>query len=274
MIDKQTMASLRRSYHQSIARNSLGWRGQIPNCAAKNNKVSAELAKALVQRLGLEILTTEPNAQRVEPFFAAATHEFLHGAVGISLHRLLTYDDSFIEYGKHHLAYFEQYQHLTHYSDLLERYIVMGGYCLDDHSINEDEDALVIAENDRTIAKYTPLRRVNGDCPAILLAAISCRWLIDDDSVQALRTEAQYMIRNRKGSTPKIMLQTMDPQPTHIALAGLGTGDIDCTYHVALHELAEVVDASKHEAEKQALAALIEGRRLRDVSDLPFDLIA
>jgi hypothetical protein len=53
----------------------------------------------------------------------------------------------------------------------------------------------------------------------------------------------------------------------------MGTGDIDCTYHIALPELRDTLQANSKLSEALDLIELLEGgRRLRDVSDLPFDL--
>jgi hypothetical protein len=52
----------------------------------------------------------------------------------------------------------------------------------------------------------------------------------------------------------------------------MGTGDVDCTYHGALYELKEAVDVSGNSDQAEMLDTLISGRRLRDISDLPFDL--
>jgi hypothetical protein len=52
----------------------------------------------------------------------------------------------------------------------------------------------------------------------------------------------------------------------------LGTGDLDCVYHFALPELMSVVKNVGSEDQLDMLVILIEGRRLRDISDLPFDL--
>jgi hypothetical protein len=60
--------------------------------------------------------------------------------------------------------------------------------------------------------------------------------------------------------------------PTRIASLALGTGDIDCVYHFALHELIEAVRETKDEAAIDSLTMMIDGRRLRDIADLPFDL--
>ena len=50
----------------------------------------------------------------------------------------------------------------------------------------------------------------------------------------------------------------------------MGTGDIDCVYHFALGELQEAVKKLEHGDD--LLAAMIDGKRLRDISDLPLDL--
>ena len=52
----------------------------------------------------------------------------------------------------------------------------------------------------------------------------------------------------------------------------MGTGDIDCTYHSALYELIGACSEVGKEDQKEMLDTLVEGRRLRDISDLPFDL--
>ena len=52
----------------------------------------------------------------------------------------------------------------------------------------------------------------------------------------------------------------------------MGTGDIDCVYHMALPELTLSVKESGNEDQQDMLATLVTGKRLRDISDLPFDL--
>ena len=42
--------------------------------------------------------------------------------------------------------------------------------------------------------------------------------------------------------------------------------------YFALPELIRAVDESGNESQKEMLDMLIEGRRLRDIADLPFDL--
>jgi len=119
--------------------------------------------------------------------------------------------------------------------------------------------------------KYTPLRsRVNPK--SILHASISCKWTIRSDRSQNTRTEALNLIRNRKGKVPIVVAVIFEPLPTRIASIALGTGDLDCVYHGALEELREAIEELGNEDQKDMLDTLVQGRRLRDISDLPFDL--
>jgi len=118
-----------------------------------------------------------------------------------------------------------------------------------------------------------PLRKANFTWPRpILHASISCKWTLRSDRGQNARTEALNLIRNRKGNLPHIVAVTAEPLPTRIASLALGTGDLDCVYHFALPELQESVAQAGNEDQLDMLQTLIEGRRLRDISDLPFDL--
>ena len=60
--------------------------------------------------------------------------------------------------------------------------------------------------------------------------------------------------------------------PSRIASLAMGTVDIDCVYHFALYELVEAVQETKEESAIELLKILIDGKRLKDISDLPMDL--
>ncbi len=65
---------------------------------------------------------------------------------------------------------------------------------------------------------------------------------------------------------------TAEPLPSRLASIALGTGDLDCTYHFALYELQAAV-AQHPDSEAAALVRImVEGKRLKDISDLPLDL--
>jgi hypothetical protein len=108
----------------------------------------------------------------------------------------------------------------------------------------------------------------------LLHASISCKWTIRSDRAQNTRTEALNLLRNRKGRAPHIAAVTFEPLPTRLASIAAGTGDIDCTYHGALHELREAVAQVGNAEQGETLEALIEGHRIRDILDLPLDLVA
>lgn len=85
-------------------------------------------------------------------------------------------------------------------------------------------------------------------------------------------TVALNLIRNRKRKVPPIVVVTMEPLPTRPASIAMGTGDIDCAYDGALYELVIAADEVGNGDQTDMLRTLVSGRRLRDISDLPFDL--
>ena len=134
-----------------------------------------------------------------------------------------------------------------------------------DETINEND---VLLGEDET-ATHTPLRRANSQAD-ILHASVSCKWTIRSNHSQNVRTEGLNLVRNRKGRTPHIVVVVGEPLPSRIASLAYGTGDIDCIYHFALRELVEA--ATDSDSDFDLLDTLVSGRRLRAISDLPFDL--
>jgi hypothetical protein len=145
--------------------------------------------------------------------------------------------------------------------------IVVARGPIDDTLINQGKS---IISSQQDIATYTPLRKTNNKME-MLHASISCKWTFRSDRAQNARTEALNLIRNRKGHTPHIVVVTGEPLPSRLASLGMGTGDI-CLYHMALFEMQEAVDKYGDDTSKELLDTLVRGRRLRDISDLPFDL--
>lgn len=105
----------------------------------------------------------------------------------------------------------------------------------------------------------------------IIHACISCFWSLQGKT-DLHRMKIFNLIRNRKGHIPHIVAVTGEPTLTRIASLALGTGDIDCVYHFALHELKDTLDEIQDESQLDMYAMLVDGKRLRDISDLPFDL--
>lgn len=93
------------------------------------------------------------------------------------------------------------------------------------------------------------------------------------DRAQNSRTEALNLIRNRKGRLPHIVVVTAEPTGSRLASLALGTGDIDCVYHIALPEVLDAAKEIDATDTVDMLELLIDGKRLKDITDLPLDLI-
>jgi hypothetical protein len=68
---------------------------------------------------------------------------------------------------------------------------------------------------------------------------------------------------------------TGEPLPSRLASLALGTGDLDCVYHFALYELMDAVRQYGNQGREdiiETLENLVDGKRLKDISDLPLDL--
>ena len=124
---------------------------------------------------------------------------------------------------------------------------------------------------DKGVATRAALRKTANPSP-ILHASISCKWTMRSDRAQNTRTEALNLIRNRKGRLPHIVAVMGEPLPSRISSVALGTGDIDCTYHIALPELQQAVEDVGGREDRRLMEIMVQGGRLKDISDLPFDL--
>ncbi|HWK86035.1 MAG TPA: NgoMIV family type II restriction endonuclease [Xanthobacteraceae bacterium] len=180
------------------------------------------------------------------------------------------------------IADFDQYSHLTALAKIAkdnpDLAIVLGNdYTIapdvvvarqleTDESINNK----IIIVDDKT-ARRAVIRAVNNGAP-VLHASISCKWTMRSDRAQNARSEALNLIRNRKGRTPHIAVVTGEPAPSRLASLAIGTGDIDCVYHIALDELVEAVKAINQSEASDLLRNMIEGKRLKDIADLPLDI--
>lgn len=137
----------------------------------------------------------------------------------------------------------------------------------EDSVINRSED---LVDEDR--ARLTSMRKVNNALPT-LHASVSCKWTLRSDRAQNARSEGLNLVRNRKGRLPHVVAVTADPWPSRIASLALGTGDIDCVYHFALPELRQTLHELDMEDSSDSVETMVEGKRLRDIADLPLDLV-
>jgi hypothetical protein len=279
--------NLRKGYHKEICRRILGLRSGVPNLADVSSKTSKILARGLVNRLAFPLCKSPPAGQTVGTVFAELTMHFLNESFKLLYHLRpgkWIFSASQAPTG---IAAFDQYEHLAALDTALKSHkelaaalggdyiirpdIIIGRKPLSDSEINEKKDILRKGK----ISTLSPLRKGNYQNPKpILHASISCKWTIRSDRSQNTRTEALNLIRNRKGKTPHIVCVTGEPMPTRLASLAMGTGDIDCVYHMALPELLSSVKESGNEDQWDMLDTLISGKRLRDISDLPFDLVS
>lgn len=177
---------------------------------------------------------------------------------------------------------FEQYEHLAYLSALTAENAQLAAALGNDYLVAPDvviyrnlyEDEEINAKQyivDDEISRMADIRKSNGGKP-LLHASVSAKYTMRSDRAQNSRTEALNLIRNRKGHLPHIVVVTAEPMPNRLASLALGTGDIDCVYHFALYELIRAVKQVGSEDAVETLETLVQGKRLKDISDLPLDL--
>lgn len=278
------LAELRQEYHQRICREIVRTQPSnppYPNFADKTNKASREIAWRILEQIGYQLLEeTQLPGQTAGGRFEEITRDYLEKALEQLQH--LRPGKWLYKTGMD-ISQFDQYEHLARLHELTEsnsdlasvlgsEYIITPDIVVARAPVVDDEinrSSLIIKGT--ALAGLTPLRAVNS--PRFLLhASISCKWTLRSDRSQNARSEALNLIRQRKGNTPHIVVVVAEPLPTRIASLAFGTGDIDCVYHFALSELQKAIAEIHNEDQLDLLNMLVEGRRLRDISDLPFDL--
>lgn len=273
---------LRQEYLKSICETILFIdEDGIPSNADKHSEISTSLAKKWVENIGFKVHSSPKPGQTSGRLFEKATEIYLQAALAHLQHLRPGKWQFFI--GRK-VDDFEQYEHLAELSNALKTHkelraalgdymivpdIVIGRTPVEDQEINRLETLL----SENSSCRLTPFRKMNSQ-KLILHTSISCKWTIRSDRSQNSRTEGLNLIRNRKGKTPHIVIVTAEPYPQRIASLALGTGDIDCVYHTALLELQAAANTYNNSAVNEMLETLVSGKRLRDISDLPFDLIS
>lgn len=258
--------------------------GTMPSNADGSNKVSKAISTHLANSLGVPPGGKGLAAQTTGSVFESLTEEFLKDTF-LLLGHLRPGEWSIDRVSQRrglNLGKYDQYSHLElvkkalkNNSDLRllfgEDYVVasdvlIARQTIDDASINVNDDLI-----DDEVATFTSIRKRKGNLPS-LHASVSCKWSIRTDRAQNARFEAIQLIRGRKGRVPHLAVVTAEPLPSRLASLALGTGDIDCVYHIALPELRDAVASLGEGEAKSILDLMVDGRRLRDISDLPLDL--
>ena len=284
-----SISKLRTNFHdklceQIIRINTLD-KVTYPNFSDSSSKASVNIGMNLLSLLNRTIVTGHQKEQTVGKTFEDLVRDFLEDSFSLLSHirpGFWIYTTRNTEISK-----YEQYEHLARLetkikndkdlsSVLGQDYIVKPDIIIARQPLIDDEINLhqEIVNQNEEICNYSPLRLINLENPNTLLlhASISCKWSIRSDRSQNTRTEALNLIRNRKGKLPHICAVTAEPLPTRIATLALGTGDLDCVYHFALTELRQAVKSIDNEDQLEMLETMVNGKRLRDISDLPLDI--
>ena len=274
----------RKKYHKALLESILNidTRGIASN-ADKSSKMSVAIAKGIAEKL-LASANSKTSAQTSGAKFEEINMNFLV-ATFPKLQNIRPGDWEILKLGNNNrlkTSDFCQYEHLSYLSELTKKNSELAASLGNDYMVAPDlivyrnlceDDAINQTQKivDNTVCRATDIRKSNGGKP-VLHASISAKWTIRSDRAQNSRTEALNLIRNRKGHLPHIVVVTAEPLPSRLASLALGTGDIDCVYHFALYELVDAVKLLGDEASNEMLDILINGKRLKDISDLPLDL--
>lgn len=274
------LAEARRDFHAACLAGPITETKGVPSIADVASRPSREIASGMVARLGsLRNLGNKPAGQTSGSMFETAIRDFVATCIGALSH--LRPGSFAVEKGQT-IALYDQYAHLDELRLLALESRELRTLLGSDYLIKPDVVVLREPETDATInraakivdddvARHTSLREKNG-AKATLHASISCKLTIRSDRVQNTRSEALNLVRNRKGRLPHIVAVTAEPVPSRIAAIALGTGDMDCVYHFALPELLDTLREQERET-LELVETMIEGKRLRDIADLPLDLV-
>ncbi len=285
MNDEAFFSEARRSFHAALFASVLRTDKGVPSNADKHSKPSVSIALGIIERLGPETKGARLAGQMAGSQFEEICSEYLKETFS----RLRHLRPGQWEVGKSTgggrlaIAQFDQYEHLAALETAAKENPQLAAALGSDYLIKPDvviirypeEDAIINAPEslvDEDCARLTSLRKINNPHP-ILHASVSCKWTLRSDRAQNARSEGLNLVRNRKGRLPHIAVVTGEPTPNRIASIALGTGDIDCVYHFALPELLDTVKALGYADAEEMLHTMIDGKRLRDIADLPLDLV-
>ncbi len=284
---KTVVHEARRHFHAALVeRGVLVVDNGVASNSDKDNRPSCAIGGLIAGKLGAKQGKKLP-AQTAGSIFEELVCKFLNSTFP-RLQNLRPGNWNIVNLGNNNAiktSSFVQYAHLAHLAKVLQAdrqlatllgndYVVAPDIVVSrkpcsDEDINASEMFV-----DASVALKTDIRQSNNTME-IMHASVSAKWTMRSDRAQNSRTEAQNLIRNRKGQAPHIVVVTGEPLPSRLASLALGTGDIDCVYHFALNELIEAVrEYGKNGREDviELLDMMVDGKRLKDISDLPLDL--
>lgn len=276
----------RRSFYAALLERSvlrIDEKGVASNADSCSN-ASIKIAGGIFKKLGAEAEGARLAGQMAGSRFEEICVEYLKQTFSRLNHlRPGNWEISKGSGSRLAIARFDQYAHLAALEAAAQANPELAAALGSDYLIKPDIVIIRFPEPDERInvseflvsdqeATYATLRQASNELP-ILHASISCKWTLRSDRAQNARSEGLNLVRNRKGRLPHIAVVTGEPMPNRIASIALGTGDIDCVYHFALQELCETVEELGYEDAQEMLNTMIDGKRLKDISDLPLDLV-
>lgn len=284
-VSRLTLA--RKAFHQqlTIDKTLSITADHVASNADKDQATSKHIAAAIATELNAPTVDRKLDGQRAGKHFENAVTRFLDNAMPLFDHirpgpwRIENVGGT---RGTYHVSEYEPFAHLAALREEATTNPLLASVLGNSYEISPDilvlreplsddvlnRTGLVVDENTGTRSTT----RARNSTKELIHAVVSCKWTLRSDRAQNARSEALNIIRNRKGRTPHIVVVTGEPTPSRLASLALGTGDIDLVYHFALPELCRAVHTSGHHEAIAMLDRLLEGQRLRDISDLPLDL--
>lgn len=276
----------RRQFHQELIDTrtlAIGSDGVASN-ADSSQKTSKAVALHMARALGVSDESQKLGGQTAGKNFETAVTNFLCATLPMfpmlrpGRWRIMNVGG---QRGASHLSKFEPYTHLNNLAAAVVENPALAAVLGNSYEISPDVLVIRDPEPDSFInqssilvddesARRTIIRERNG-ANGIVHGIASCKWTLRSDRAQNARSEALNIIRNRKGRTPHIVVVTGEPTPSRIASLALGTGDLDTVYHMALPELVAAVESTGNDEALSMLSTLLDGNRLRDISDLALD---
>lgn len=276
---------LRKSFHETLVGTVLTRDGKgVVSIADKDNRTSVAISKKLLARIGGSREADKVAGQTAGDSFESACASFLEAAFGrlgdLRPGRWRVFKVAGRR--KNAIADYEQYEHLADLESAISANHELATALGNDYAIAPDIVVTREPEPDESInssecivddgvCTRAPLRAAVNSLP-LIHASVSCKWTLRSDRAQNARSEALNLIRNRKGRCPHIAVVTAEPTPSRLSSLALGTGDLDCVYHFALDELIASVEEVCEDDTARLLRMMIEGKRLKDIADLPLDL--
>jgi hypothetical protein len=272
--------NFRRAYHEALCQEMLFIdKHGVPSNANKHHGASTLFGRQIIANIGVRLHTTYISLRIAQERFERITSRYLEDAFKSLNHlrpgkwlfytvknRTEVSENKQLDSLEDILATNRKFRTLLVDYNIVKPDIIIARVPVEDKEINQKQKIV-----DDNIATHTPLRKKNST-KLIHHASISCNWIIHSGPSKAVRTETLNLMGNRKGHFPHTVAVTAEPLPIRIATLALGTDDIDCVYHFALHELRSAVEKFGNQDQLEMLITMIEGHRLRDISDLPFDL--